>query len=146
MTSLCKPLTAQASRTWCYFNRTLIRILQKMSSKASGGPQTTKMLPRQGKASRINDGGVPRLPQEGWKLSPIWPKRGQREANWRLHNNFKSQIHWKSWKNLPELMPRRWKPEICEIDKIIEKTKVFQWFSMIFNVLELGKSRKNTFF
>ena len=46
---------------------------------------------------------------------------------------------------LSELMPTGLKPEISEIIKIIEKTKAFRWFSLIFGVLEYGKSMKNVF-
>ena len=43
-------------------------------------------------------------------------------------------------------MPTGWKCEICEISKIIEKTMVFQRFSVIFGVHEHGKSKKTRYF
>ena len=43
-------------------------------------------------------------------------------------------------------MSRRWKPEICEINKINKKQRFFDDFQLFFSVLEYGKSRKSYFF
>ena len=141
---------AKLSRTGWYFLGILMHLDQiywKICLRRRlGGSKSQKMLPRPGAASKIEDREVSRLPQGSWKLSPDRPKRGHGEANYHPHSHFKGQIHSKSLRNCSEFAPTGWKCEICEISKIIEKTMVFRWFSMIFGGHEHGKSKKARYF
>ena len=108
--------------------------LESLSWKASGGSQVTKHVTKTRQGIKNRGLKSPKIAPWKLKLSPDWPKRGQGGANYSRHKHFKGQIHSKSLKNCPELVPTRWKYENCDISKIIEKAMVCHWFLMFWSM------------
>ena len=150
MKRLCSPRTAQVFRTWWYFGWILMHFDQNSwkicLGTHLGGPKSQKMLPRQGKASKIEDWGDPRLPKEAEscpQFDPSEAKGKQIRASTMILRAKSTENHWKIGQNWCQQAENL---KAVKSAKSLKKHRFFNGFQCFLVFWSMENHQKHVFF